>query len=69
GLGFPREVRILAIPVSDPITFSTDMTPAVAACVPEAATRAGVAAAAGASIPLLYGVGTPDIFPLSSPPG
>jgi len=32
GLGFPREVRILAIPVSDPITFSTEMTPAVAAC-------------------------------------
>ena len=31
GLGFPREVRILAIPVSDPTTFSTDMTPAVAA--------------------------------------
>jgi len=40
GLGFPREVRILAIPVSDPITFSTDMTPAVAARLPEAATRA-----------------------------
>ena len=40
GLGFPREVRILAIPVSDPITFSTDMTPAVAARVDEAAARA-----------------------------
>jgi hydrogenase maturation protease len=40
GLGFPREVRILAIPVSDPITFSTEMTPAVAAHVAEAATRA-----------------------------
>jgi len=40
GLGFPREVRILAIPVSDPITFSTEMTPAVAARVPEAAARA-----------------------------
>jgi len=40
GLGFPREVRILAIPVSDPITFSTEMTPAVAARVDEAATRA-----------------------------
>ena len=39
-LGFPREVRILAIPVSDPITFSTEMTPAVAAHVAEAATRA-----------------------------
>ena len=39
-LGFPREVRILAIPVSDPITFSTEMTPAVAARLPEAATRA-----------------------------
>jgi hypothetical protein len=33
-------VRILAIPVSDPITFSTEMTPAVAARLPEAATRA-----------------------------
>jgi hydrogenase maturation protease len=40
GLGFPREVRILAIPVSDPITFSTEMTPAVAARLPEAASRA-----------------------------
>ena len=40
GLGFPREVRILAIPVSDPITFSTEMTPAVAAHVAAAATRA-----------------------------
>ena len=39
-LGFPREVRILAIPVSDPTTFSTEMTPAVAARLPEAATRA-----------------------------
>ena len=37
GLGFPREVRILAVPVSDPITFSTEMTPAVAARVAEAA--------------------------------
>ena len=40
ALGFPREVRILAIPVSDPITFSTEMTPALAARLPEAATRA-----------------------------
>jgi hydrogenase maturation protease len=40
GLGFPREVRILAIPVSDPMTFSTEMTPAVAALVDEAASRA-----------------------------
>ncbi|MBZ5514591.1 MAG: hydrogenase maturation protease [Acidobacteriia bacterium] len=40
GLGFPREVRILAIPVSDPTTFSTEMTPAVAALVDEAAARA-----------------------------
>jgi hydrogenase maturation protease len=40
GLGFPREVRILAIPVSDPITFSTEMTPAVAARVEEAAALA-----------------------------
>jgi hydrogenase maturation protease len=40
GLGFPCEVRILAIPVSDPTTFSTQMTPAVAALVEEAAVRA-----------------------------
>jgi len=40
GLGFPHEVRILAIPVSDPTTFSTQMTPAVTALVDEAATRA-----------------------------
>ena len=40
GLDFPRAVRILAIPVSDPITFSTEMTPAVAALVDEAASRA-----------------------------
>ena len=40
GLGFPREVRILAIPVCDPVTFSTEMTPAVAALVDEAAARA-----------------------------
>ncbi len=39
-LPFPREVRILAIPVSDPTTFSTEMTPAVAALVSEAAARA-----------------------------
>ena len=39
-LGFPREVRILAIPVSDPTTFSTEMTPAVAALIDEAASRA-----------------------------
>ena len=37
GFGFPREVRILAIPVSDPLTFSTEMTPAVAARVADAA--------------------------------
>ena len=40
GLGFPHEVRILAIPVSDPTTFSTEMTPAVAALVDEAAAHA-----------------------------
>jgi hydrogenase maturation protease len=40
GFGFPREVRILAIPVSDPTTFSTEMTPAVAARVAEAAALA-----------------------------
>ena len=39
-LPFPSEVRILAIPVSDPITFSTEMTPAVAALVDEAAAHA-----------------------------
>jgi hypothetical protein len=36
GFGFPAEVRILAIPVCDPTTFSTEMTPAVAARVEEA---------------------------------
>jgi len=40
GLGFPHEVHILAIPVSDPTTFSYEMTPAVAARVDEAAARA-----------------------------
>ena len=39
-LGFPREVRILAIPVDDPTTFSSEMSPRVAARVPEAAERA-----------------------------
>ena len=39
-LGFPREVRILAIPVDDPTTFSSEMSPQVAARVPEAAERA-----------------------------
>ena len=40
GLDLPQEVRILAIPVSDPTTFSTEMTPEVAARVDEAAERA-----------------------------
>jgi hydrogenase maturation protease len=40
GLTFPREVHILAIPVSDPTTFSYEMSPAVAARVAEAAARA-----------------------------
>ncbi len=40
GLGFPHEVRILAIPVSDPTTFSYEMSPAVAVLVDEAAARA-----------------------------
>jgi hydrogenase maturation protease len=40
GLRFPHEVRILAIPVSDPITFSYEMSPAVTALVDEAAARA-----------------------------
>jgi hydrogenase maturation protease len=40
GLTFPREVHILAIPVSDPTTFSYAMSPAVAALVDEAAARA-----------------------------
>jgi hydrogenase maturation protease len=39
-LGFPREVRILAIPVDDPTTFSSEMSPQVAARVPGAAERA-----------------------------
>ncbi|MFB3922236.1 MAG: hydrogenase maturation protease [Terriglobia bacterium] len=40
GLSFPCEVHILAIPVSDPTTFSYEMTPAVAALVDEATARA-----------------------------
>lgn len=40
ALGFPQEVRILAIPVSDPTTFSYEMTPAVAALVDEAVRHA-----------------------------
>jgi hydrogenase maturation protease len=40
GLGFARTVRILAIPVSDPFTFSAEMTPAVAARVDDAVARA-----------------------------
>ncbi len=40
GLRFPRQVHILAIPVSDPTSFSYEMTPAVAALVNEAAARA-----------------------------
>jgi len=40
GLGFPEEVHILAIPVSDPTTFSNEMTPAVTALGDEAAARA-----------------------------
>ena len=40
GLAFPHEVHILAIPVSDPITFSYEMSPAVTALVDEAAARA-----------------------------
>ena len=39
-LSFPGEVRILAIPVSDPLTFSTEMSAEVAASVDEAAERA-----------------------------
>jgi len=39
-LGFPREVRILAIPVCDPTTFSNEMSPQVAARVTQAAERA-----------------------------
>ena len=40
GLGFPSKVHILAIPVSDPITFSYQMSPAVTALVDGAAARA-----------------------------
>ena len=39
-LGFPAEVRVLAIPVQDPTTFSCTMSPQVAARVPEAVERA-----------------------------
>ena len=35
-LGFPREVRIVAIPVTDPLTFSTELSSEVAARVDEA---------------------------------
>lgn len=40
GLGFPSKVHILAIPVSDPITFSYEMSPAVAARLDDAVARA-----------------------------
>lgn len=40
GCDFPSEVRILAVPVLDPITFSEAMNPQVAALIPEAAVRA-----------------------------
>jgi hydrogenase maturation protease len=39
-LGFPREVRVLAIPVTDPLTFSYEMSPEVEARMDEAAQRA-----------------------------
>jgi hydrogenase maturation protease len=39
-LGFPREVCVLAIPVTDPLTFSTKMSPEVSASVDEAAKHA-----------------------------
>ena len=39
-LAFPSKVHILAIPVSDPTTFSYEMTPAVTALVDEATIRA-----------------------------
>jgi len=51
GLGFPREVHILAIPVSDPTTFSYQMTPAVAALVDEAAARAAQIVTSWISVP------------------
>jgi hydrogenase maturation protease len=40
GCGFPREVRILAVPVLDPLTFCEEMSPEVAALVAVAAARA-----------------------------
>jgi Ni,Fe-hydrogenase maturation factor len=39
-MGFPREVSVLAIPVSDPLTFSSEMSPEVEARVDSAAERA-----------------------------
>ncbi len=39
-IGFPREVRILAIPVLDPITFSSEMSPRVQAHLGSAVQRA-----------------------------
>lgn len=40
GLEFPKEVRILAVPVSDPLTFSMELSLEVAARVGEATERA-----------------------------
>ena len=40
GLAMPRDVRILAIEVADPLTLGENLTPAVAAAVKDAAERA-----------------------------
>jgi hydrogenase maturation protease len=39
-MAFPREVRVLAVPVEDPLTVSAEMSPGVAGLVDEAAARA-----------------------------
>lgn len=40
AIGLPSEVRVLAVPVRDPFTFSLEMTPAVSALLSEAVARA-----------------------------
>jgi hydrogenase maturation protease len=39
GLPMPRRVRIVAVEVADPFTLGTELTPAVAAAVPQAAEK------------------------------
>ena len=46
GLAMPRQVRIVAVEVTDPFTLGTELTPAVAAAVEAAAERVAVIARA-----------------------